>query len=359
VIVLLVMVAAPAGGQDASRDCVRERIGTVSGAWETLTPAAVDRRLATMRDRNEWSAIADSLRDVFLAGRSPSSLVELPPAARAALLAHWAELRREVAAGDADQAPRRFGRITDRFPLAFTSGFDDPAGPKYVLFRNSGADSVVVTDSMAEAARRTVCWFAMAASDVVTHFGAPGREALVKAYNARVVRWDNFFANGYSMLPHELLINGLTPRRDLEPPSVQWIVAHPSAGTQMTLDGGRVALDAFERRDVLALEPIGLLWYYRADRSAYVGPSLLVTFPNSGGAGLGVSAHWSAVGRISYVFNAPRRDGSTGGALMLSTDLYRYLSQRRDEMEKLKQLDLARCLREAQKCVSRTSVDRE
>jgi hypothetical protein len=197
-------------------------------------PTTVSKRLALVRAEGKWGAIADSLRLFF--ATPPADFSKLQPNARDAIQLQLDSLRDELAEAERNPTALRLGKISDRFRLRF--GMGPPVS--YTLFSGRGA-TVGVSDSTDQTTRRSVCWLAFAAHDVTSQARLRSLTDVAAALHRLDTRWSNFMNRGYSMLPHELLINGWTDAlikglsrgNDLEPPRVQFIVAHPSAGTQV------------------------------------------------------------------------------------------------------------------------------
>lgn len=362
VLLALVALARDGGAQTPlEKDCATAVVASLSdadlGRWKGARPEELKTRLEPLRRAGRWSDALDSLAAIYLlrnrqpdGASPPASLDGLSPPQVEALFAEVDSLRRELADGERDQSAALRGAITlGRFDLRPPP----PVGnPSYTLFHRRGATVPVVADDRTPSdTRRSVCWFAIAARDLATMFGGPGRERLMRALNARVERWDNFSKRGYSMLPHELLVNGFLPRPELEPPRVQLVIAHPSAGAEMA--GETLALSKLKRLDVLALEPAGVLVYGPQHRW-YAGASLVLTFPGSANAGAGVMAHLGPVGRAAYVWHGRDTDGRRRKGVLLSLDLYRYLSGAAERWKKLKAESVAECLQDAQACAAAT-----
>jgi hypothetical protein len=335
-------------------DCVRELIearpDVELGDWRAFRPSDVARRLAPARIAGSWGGLVDSLRAIYLPGPAEpgrvrgASLDGLSTAQIAALDAELDTLDLELTAGERDRAA---GRVTSRrFDLAFNPAALDA----YTLFRGRRTVPVRIDGDTPENTRRTICWTALAAADLATFFGDAARGLLARALARRVERWDRFTKHGYSMLPHELLVNGWLPRADLEPPRTQVIVLHPSAGTQV-IGRGFGPINAMRRQDVLAVEPIGFLRYEGQFRW-YGGASWILAFPTSGGASSGVMLHLGRLGRAAFVWRARDADGVRRNAVLLSLDLYRYLSGVPEKWKDAKDAATARCTQDPVACVS-------
>jgi hypothetical protein len=164
---------------------------------------------------------------------------------------------------------------------------------------------------------------------------------------------------GYSMLPHEVFVNGITNRAfnglfnrgPLEPPLAQVIVAHPSAATQI-VSSSFSTLRGARREDVLALEPIGLVKYFSEYRR-YAGVSWLVTFPSAGKMGMGGMFHVSRFGHVAYVRRPVDADGVHRNAFLMSLDAYRFVTGAADKWKKLKAGAITACESQKKLCADK------
>jgi len=347
----LLLAPALARAQVAQQECTKDEILAFDdarlGAWRGQTPHDVLGRYGTLITAGAYSAVLDSVAAVYLWSRSSfgeASLAALAPAQVATLKAKVDTSLAELRAGEADPAQFALGRVNvARFQVA-----KNPIGPPTATLFAGEPGVIVLDDAAARATVRSACWFAVAASDVLTLAAAPGRAALLKALEERTERWNNFSRNGYSMLPHELLLNGAFVGATLEPPRVQVILAHPSAGAQMT-SSSFSSIEEFQRADVLALEPAGVLFYGPQHRW-YAGASWVVTFPSREPAGSGVMLHLGKLGRAGYVWRGKDADGRDQSALLLSLDLYGRLTGVAEQWERLKARSVGRCLANPAQC---------
>jgi hypothetical protein len=342
-------LAMPVPAQAQLRtDCVRENLEAADaaalGVWAPLRPGAVAQRLQAVRDAGQWSALADSLRTIYTT--PPADLSALSPAQQMAIGAQLEMLRADLERGEKNPADRVSGRITDRFRLTV-----EMMPLAYTLFEGTPMTPVTITSTTPESARRSVCWLAYAASDVVEWYRADAVKALDEALARRVNRWDNFMNRGYSMLPHELLVNGWLPRETLEPPTWQLILVHPSVATMIVASSLGTLRDA-HREDVLALEPLGAV-FYNKDRGGYAGLSFLLTFPDERGLGMGGMLHVARIGHVAYV-NRPREsDGRRRNGVLVSLDLYRYVAGAAQKWKDLRDQAVQECKANPVECASR------
>jgi hypothetical protein len=63
-------------------------------------------------------------------------------------------------------------------------------------------------------------------------------------------------------------------------------------------------------------------------------------------------AHYSPLGRLGFVWRARDADGRRRNAVLLSLDLYRYLTGVADQWKRLEQQSVADCLKDAPACVA-------
>ena len=350
-LILTIVAAIPSA---RAQDCASAVVGTLTdaqlGAWKGFRPQDMQTRFKAIADAGAFSPVLDSLIAIFLTERTdpPASTQGLTADQLALFRAELDSARAELVAGESDRSALLRGAVTVR-RFAITSNLG--RGFEIFVGRSPGP---IALDNLGINTQRSVCWLAMSVSDLLTKFGAPGREKLARALNERVTRWENFAQSGYSMLPIELLVTGWVPRPTLEPPRVQFILVHPSVAAQMTGESLR-SLEDFARTDVLAIEPAGFVVYAPSHRW-YVGGSWLVTFPASGeiGAASGLMAHLGRLGRAGYVWRRKAPDGSSRNAWVLSLDVYGYLTKAASCRQSLKGLAPAQYITTAQQCIAPT-----
>ena len=339
-------------GFDCEEDSVKKLAD--KGDWAPLHRTEVARRLALVRAAGKWGALSDSLRVIF--SERPADFTGITTKQREALEAELDTLRDELAAAERDPTAYRLGRISaSRFQLAFDMG--PPV--TYTLFNGRTSDKIVLSDTSPPVTRRSVCWLAFAAADVAAQARVRALTDVAAALHKLDTRWDNFMNHGYSMLPHELFVNGITNRAfnglfkrgSLEPPLAQVIFAHPSAATQIVSSSFRTLRGA-RREDVLAVEPIGLVGYFSEYRR-YAGVSWLVTFPSAGRMGYGGMLHVSRFGHVAYVRRPIDADGVRRNGFLMSLDAYRFVTGAADKWKKLKAGALAECESQKKQCAER------
>jgi hypothetical protein len=354
-VTLLAAALSTAASQQAPLgfDCEEDSVKKLAdkGAWAPLHRTEVARRLALVRAAGKWGALADSLRDIFAA--RPADFNGIAPEQRKALEAELDTLRDELADAERDPTAYRLGRISaSRFQLAFDMG--PPV--TYTLFNGRTSDKIVLRDASPPMTRRSVCWLAFAAADVAAQARMRSLTDVAAALHKLDTRWDNFMNHGYSMLPHEVLVNGITNRAfnglfnrgPLEPPLAQVIFAHPSAATQIVSSSFRTLRGA-HREDVLALEPVGLVGYFSEYRR-YAGVSWLVTFPSAGRMGFGGMLHVSRFGHVAYVRRPVDPDGVHRNGFLMSLDAYRFVTGAADKWKKLKAGAITACESDKKVC---------
>jgi hypothetical protein len=214
-------------------------------------------------------------------------------------------------------------------PMVFNAEVRDG---RAVLFRGT-SDQIELTDSSAEGARRAVCYHAAVMRSVLDRYTEPGRAAAAAVIETKRVRWDQYFERGYSQLPWELFLNSRLARKaaDLDPPTRQLILLHPSVGLEIPTRSIR----DLTRQDAVALELLGWI-KYRNEYRDYLGVSGVVTFTEGLGTGVGPFVHLGRVAKIGYVFRARRTDASGArkqDGVLISVDLYRYLADRKAQVE--------------------------
>lgn len=289
-----------------ARECRDDRVWDRAPAefeapWDALHPRLTFERAKARVPAGGWRAAGDELLetlDVLLAA------VALDSGVAARLRSELEALRADLARGTRHAESLPHG---NRFAVEIDEGvaeFLDLPGDRVVLAPDDGLETV-----------RAFCWTAIAAQRVLTLANAPARRAAVTGLSNAVRAWDRFNATGYSQYPWEVLLNAASP--GLMPPSVQWIVLHPAVGIELVGD----ELDAMQRLDVLLLEPLGVVAYTR-DRAFYVGAAGVISVPSQAPVGAGVMLHVGPYLKVGHVW----RRGTTGNGVVLSVDLYRWLS---------------------------------
>ena len=334
---------ARAQAGSAATDCVIGSIERVTtGPWAELRPSRVMVRLKKNLETKQWGAAADSLRHIF--SSPPAALSNLTAQQQSAIMVELDSMKAEFIAAERDSRRAANGQFAERFKLTALLGVVED---RYVLFNGRVPAPVDVTDSMPEAARRTVCWLAFAASDVIAALREPGLVRLADAFAKLDASWDAFMNRGYSMMPLELWINGPFVRRALlEPPRNQLIVGHASVANQVF----GTSLTNFERTEVLALEPLGMI-RYSSDHESYAGVSLIATFPRTGSIGAGLMLHSSWLGHAAIMWRqTPAKENRLGA--LISIDLYSRLGVTEKQWKQLKAAKLENCQRDQASCVS-------
>jgi hypothetical protein len=310
---------------------------TLEAPWLPYYPSV---RLATLMplvDAGAWPEVLDSVRASFersAASFGPSAPDSAAlPRFRHQLDSARARLGRLASAGSAADYAEQRRRLG---PMVFATEMRDGRAE---LFRGT-ADDIVFTDSSAQGVRRTVCYHAAVTRAVLDRYTRPGRAAAAAFIEAKRVSWGHYFERGYSQLPWELYLNSLRARSgaNLDPPTKQLILLHPSVGFEIP---GRSIRD-LTAQNAVALELLGWITY-RNDYRDYLGLSGVVTFTERLGTGVGPFVHFGRVAKAGYIFRLRRTnaDGEQlGDGLLISVDLYKYLSDRQAQLQKT--LDIVR-----------------
>ena len=319
---LLTVPAAAAGQGEVAQDCDYRIVRQVD--WAGLGPQDrslfPDSAFVWMSERmaaNQWIALTDSIID------DVENDFSLPAAERRIFLEQLQSLRGELRAVDASGDAEGFrnrgeGVSQSRFRIA------SAPGEVYELFVDgTSIDLATVANS---AARRALCWRALTLSRMLSAYGGPGRRLAVQALEASAERWDNYNSKGYSQFPWELALNSarFSPTSQ-NPPRHQLVFLHPSISLELvapSLD----SLEYLRRLDAITVEPIGFL-IYNNSRSFYYGLSSLVSLPGDGRVGAGLMAHIGTYGKVGAVlWRADGPDGSEDRSLIVSADLYQFLT---------------------------------
>jgi len=354
--VLCAALSSSTAQQPAAAECTSSAVAAMTAsdlgpAWSAFAPDTLKVRFRPAREAGAWTEIADTLAMLFgLAPRPaglvgpPASLAALPPAERTMLAAEFDSLRAELAAGQRDSTARLNGRITSKRFAVEVRPFPPPAVRLFASAANPGLN----VQPLPPAETRSVCWLAIASTDLATFFGGAARASLAAALHRRAGRWDNFF-RGYSMTPIELFVNGYVPRPSLEPPPLQIVLAHLSAGQEM-YKGGPLSTNSIRRKTVLVVEPIGFIRYFD-NFAGYWGATWAVAYPDSGGLATGPMLHFKNLGHVAYLWRARDAAGRRTNAAMISLDLYRFVAGIPERFKQAKDAAIADCLADAPACV--------
>lgn len=336
---LLVSVSGSAAAQPSSptvADCEYQWLiwpapQNLEPEWRRIYPAV---RIAAFRDRihsGHWLELLDTVRasfDVYAAAHGGDSDSSALNRFRNELDSARARVQRLVTVSTAARHKthlddlRRVGRAT--FAATVTAG-------RATLFRDTQTP-IVVGDATPTGLRRTICYHAALERALLDRFSQPGREAAAAVLTNKRSAWENYFANGYSQLPWELLLNSRNARdgSNLDPPRRQLVLLHPSVGVQVAGTNYK----ALSRHEAIAIELLGYLWYRDEVKfNKYVGASGTVVFTNDLGTGVAPFVHFGQVAKVGYVVPLRRRDPAGArrpDGLLLSVDLYRYLADRKE-----------------------------
>jgi hypothetical protein len=159
-------------------------------------------------------------------------------------------------------------------------------------------------------------------SRMLPAYGGPARLAALQRLDEAVGRWDDYGKNGQSQFPWELALNSaFFDRREVDPPARQIILLHPAVGVELA--GPEV--DRLRRLDVVTLEPLGMIWYNRT-RNFYYGFSAIVSLPDDADLGVGGLVHVGKLAKLGFIFRGRDDAGVERNGVLLSVDLYRFLS---------------------------------
>jgi hypothetical protein len=300
-------------GEDAPQ---RDALATVS----TMHPLRVRERFAALAAADEWPGLLDSLIE----------------ASQLAFIAAGVDAQRSAVFADSVRALRRVLRELPSLPAGqrmarltasdFSQGFNpaplDDAGYELTTL------GVTIARDEPRAVARALCWSSLSVHAVVTAVKEPLERTGVERL-ARLDRsWKNFREHSYSRAPWEW---ALTPgdRRRETPPRVQWLLAHPSAGLEVS--GSR--LDSLASRTSLVLE-LGLITYH-GDWTQYSGGSVMISSGTSGPLRVGVMAHVARGVRAGYFIV-----GNPG--LVMSVDALGWLQQTKAKVDEVVALGKAR-----------------
>jgi hypothetical protein len=298
---------------------------SLEAAWRPYYPSVQLVGLMPLVDAGAWPVVMDSVRTSF--ERAAYSFGS--PAADTIAFRHF---RIQL-----DSARSRLVRLLGSASSSEFSDLQRRVGPavfrvemsdgRAELFRGT-PDDIVLTDSTAQGTRRAICYHAAVARAVLDRYTQPGRAAAAALIEAKRLSWTRYFERGYSQTPWELYLNSRFSRAaaDLDPPTRQLILLHPSVGLEIPSR----SLRDLTRQDAVALEVLGWI-KYRDDYRKYLGLSGVVTFTEGLGTGVGPFLHFGQVAKIGYVFRVRRTDASGARArdgVLISVDLYKYLTDR-------------------------------
>jgi len=197
----------------------------------------------------------------------------------------------------------------------------DTEEDRFWLFRGFPHE-ITITEDDSQDMRRSLCWRALAVDRLLSAYGAPARLTALQRLDEAVGRWDNYGKNGQSQFPWELALNSaFFDRRAIDPPGHQIVLLHPAVGVELA--GPEV--DRLRRLDVVTLEPLGMIWYNRT-RSFYYGFSTIVSVPDDADIGVGGLVHLGKLAKLGFIFRGRDDAGVERNGVLLSVDLYRFLS---------------------------------
>lgn len=311
VLATLAWPAARAAAQSVDDDCSATIVHVqfpdhVPPGWSDLHP---DRILATQMaliGARRWVAVAETIETRYTAER-----MSWPPAYAAVVAAQVDTLLRDLA--HVDQPWRK-----DRFDLLVDQGH-------YVLFPLQPDGGLVIDATLDPFVRRSLCWHALSLQGLIRFARLPADSIGVAVLSDRVQQWTNYDHDGFSAFPWEHVINNQFRRRSFVPPAWQLVVAHPSAGVELSGVTYRVSTRTLSATPAVWLEAIGAIGYVRS-RTAYYGMGLLLTIPQDGGLGVGPNVHVYRFS-IGYVFRSHTTRPARQQGVVLSMDLYHLFSK--------------------------------
>ena len=320
VAVVAIGVAPAATRAQVGRDCVPTQVlnltdADIGSAWLAHHPGRLFTRLQPLIDAGSWAAVMDSV-----VASSREALQRSAPAEHVdrylAELAEADRLFEKALTFSGDAQSRFFADSVRPTRWQLTQG---PTGAVPVF---AGPNAISVTSAMASDQRRALCWPAIAVNRLLTQYRAGSREETVRRFEELATRWDSYVDHSFSMYPWELLLNGLTQaRRGWEPPTRQWILFHPSVGIEVA----GLRRRQLNRVDAMVFEGLGFL-KYNEDYTRYVGVSGVATFASDRSMALGGYVHlWFPQAKLGYVVR-PDSVGKRERSVLLSMDLYKFLT---------------------------------
>lgn len=329
----LIAGSVPANAQsDVQRDCRPALVSAlepsqVSAAWRPYLPSVVLTRHSGDIGREDFRAL---MRGVVASARAAVAKVSDP-----ALASRYRDRLDDLESGFgkyltlSGDAQARY--LADSIGSANFQLNESPAGNRFPIFAGT-AREIVVTQDMPESVRRGLCWPTMLIARALTLVDAENRARTVATLDALASRWESYTSNGYSQLPWELALNSAFRKRsDWEPPAYQWILMHPSIGTEAS--GTRWT--ELQRTDLALLEVAGFL-AYNGERDRYWGLSAITAFASDAPVGAGAYAHlWFPQAKVGYLFRSSDA-GIRRRGFLVSVDIYDLVAGVPEELEKAK-----------------------
>lgn len=318
--------AAPAQGPVA-QDCdytvvARLDPATLGEAQRSTHPDSAYAAMLPRITAGEWLVLADSLL-ADLAGET-----RIPAPQWEAFRRQLQALRDELAFVAASPDPMRLrtlahGVTLERFRITPPTAVDPETA--YTLFIR-GPDPIEL-GALPSPARQALCWRALAIGRMLSAYGGLARAEATAALQAAARQWDAYGEQGYSQYPWELAINSARfDATSIAPPRTQLVVLHPALAIELAAPG-LDDLERLERADALTLEPFGYIRYTES-RRMYYGLSALVSLPGDRRVGAGLLAHIGTYGQVGAVlFRARDETGSRGRSVVVSADLYQFLTE--------------------------------
>jgi hypothetical protein len=201
---------------------------------------------------------------------------------------------------------------------------DRDATGVYSVF--NGANEINAS-SLNEPQAQAVCWAAMSADMILFRFALPLESAAIQRLSAITTSWMNYRTHGYSRQPLELLVQRGS-LRDTLPPIGQLILAHLSAGGEITAWGGRI--DSLAANETAVVEVLGGIAYWH-NYTRYAGASVIVGLASNRPAGAGALFHFGPGLRGGALVR--RESNRTTVSALMSADVYGLFESSKQSVE--------------------------
>lgn len=167
-----------------------------------------------------------------------------------------------------------------------------------------------------------------------TTFASEGARAVARTYSGLSKEWAAYLDSSRSFTPLELAINSALYKRHESrqfsaPPSVQWIVLHPSLVVENVED----AVGGEKTKEALMVELAGVNWWKQDKWYIPTGGSIIGIYadrPDVDEFGYGIALHFRSVYSIGYA----KHDDDDG--IFISFDLLKLLQDKRKVLEEFK-----------------------
>ena len=207
-------------------------------------------------------------------------------------------------------------------PIRFDPNMD--LNNAYSLFR--GGDKIAIAQ-MTPRQAEAVCWAAMSADRILFRFNLSLEPAAIRLLNAITTSWLNYRSYGYTRQPIELFLQRGS-LQDTVPPRGQLILAHLSAGGEISGLGGR--LDSLSASQTMVVEVLGGIRYW-SNYTRYVGASAIIALSSGHPIGAGALIHLGPGLRGGPVFR--KENGTLSTSALMSLDLYGLFDRSKKSVE--------------------------